>query len=77
MRWAGHVARMGDGIKTYKFLLGKPERKYPRGRRKRRCDDNIIRDLKKVGYEGDWKALAQDRVTWYAYVLTAINLQVS
>ena len=39
--------------------------------------DNIIRDLKEVDYEGDWKALAQDRLTWCAYVLAAMNLRVA
>ena len=41
-----------------------------------RWEDNIIWDLKQVGYEGDWKALAEDRVTWRAYVLAAMNLRV-
>jgi hypothetical protein len=27
MRWAGHVARMGEGIKVYRVLVGKPEGK--------------------------------------------------
>jgi hypothetical protein len=29
MRWAGHVARMGEGGKVYRLLVGKPERKIP------------------------------------------------
>ena len=36
----------------------------------------IIRDLKEVDCEGDWKTLAWNRVTWRAFVLEAINLQV-
>ena len=47
-----------------------------RGRPKIRCEDNIIRDLKEVDYEGDWKTLAQDRVTWRAYVLMAMNIRI-
>ena len=46
------------------MLLGKPEGKCPRGRPKMRWEDNITWDLKKVDYEGDWKTLAQDRMTW-------------
>ena len=32
MRWAGHVARMGEGRGVYRILVGKPERKKPYGR---------------------------------------------
>jgi hypothetical protein len=32
MRWAGHVARMGEERKLYKVLVGKPEGKRPLGR---------------------------------------------
>ena len=49
---------MGDGRRTHKFLVGKPESKHPRGRPKIRWEYNIIRDLKEVDYEGDWKAFA-------------------
>ena len=41
-----------------------------------RWEHNIIWDLKAIDYEGDWKTLAQDRMTWRTYVLEAINLQV-
>ena len=58
LRWAGHVARIGDGRRAYKILLGKPDGTRQRGRPKIRWDDNIIRDLKEVDYEGDWKTLA-------------------
>ena len=76
LRWAGQVARMGDGGRAHKLLLGKPVGNRPH-RLKIRWEDNIIWSLKKIGYEGDWKTLAQNRVTWHAYVLTAMNLQVS
>jgi hypothetical protein len=36
MRWTGHVARMGEERKVYKVLVGKPERKRPLGRPRRR-----------------------------------------
>jgi hypothetical protein len=32
MRWAGHVALMGEDRKVYKVLVGKPEGKRPLGR---------------------------------------------
>jgi len=41
MRWAGHVARMGDGRGVYRVLVGKPEGKRPLGRPRRRWEDNI------------------------------------
>jgi hypothetical protein len=41
MRWAGHVARMGEERKMYKVLVGKPEGKRPLGRPRRRCEDGI------------------------------------
>jgi hypothetical protein len=39
MRWAGHVARMGKGRGVYRVLVGKPERKRPHGRPRRRWED--------------------------------------
>ena len=45
MRWAGHVARMGERKGVYRVLVGKPEGKRPLGRPKRRWEDNIKMDL--------------------------------
>jgi hypothetical protein len=45
MRWAGHVARMGDKRNVYRLLIGKPEGKRPLGRPRRRWIDNIKMDL--------------------------------
>jgi hypothetical protein len=42
MRWAGHVARMGEGRGEHRVLVGKPERTRPLGRPRRRWDDNFI-----------------------------------
>jgi len=62
MRWAGHVARMGEKRGAYSVLVGKPEEKRPLGRPRRRWEDNIKMDLQKVGFGGrDWIELAQDR----------------
>jgi len=41
MRWAGHVARMGEERKVYKVLVGKPEGKSPLGRSRRRWEDGV------------------------------------
>jgi hypothetical protein len=41
MRWAGRVARMGEERVVHRVLVGKPERKRPLGRPRRRWEDNI------------------------------------
>ena len=48
MRWAGHVARMGEGRGVHRVLVGKPEGKRPLGRPRRRWEDNIKMDLQEV-----------------------------
>ena len=45
MRWAGHVALMGERRGVYRVLVGKPEGKRPLGRPRRRWEDNIKMDL--------------------------------
>jgi hypothetical protein len=58
MRWAGHVARMGEGRGMYRVLVGKPEGKGPLGRPRRRWVDNIRMDLQEVEYgHVDWIGL--------------------
>jgi hypothetical protein len=49
MRWAGHVARIGEGRGVYRVLVGKPEGKRPLGRPRCRREDNIKVDLQEVG----------------------------
>jgi len=49
MRWAGHVAHMGERRGVYKVLVGKPKRKRSLGRPRRRWEDNIKMDLQEVG----------------------------
>jgi len=62
MRWAGHVARMGEVRGVHRVLVGKPEGKRPLGRPIRRRQDNFKMDLQEVGgCRGDWMELAQDR----------------
>jgi hypothetical protein len=52
MRWAGHVARMEKKVIAYRILVGKPERRRPRGRPRRRWVDNIKMDLRETGWDG-------------------------
>jgi hypothetical protein len=70
MRWAGHVARMGEDRKVYKVLMGKPEGKRPLGRPRRRWEDGVRLDLRVTGLGCvDW-----DR--WRAVVSAVTNLRV-
>jgi hypothetical protein len=65
MRWAGHVARMGEGRNVCRVLVGKPEGKRPLGRPMRRCEDGIKMDLREIGWGSvEWIQLAQDRDRW-------------
>ena len=76
MRWAGHVARMGEERGTYKVLVGKPEGKTPLGRPRRRWVDNIRMDLQEVGCGYvDWIGLAQGRDGWLRFVSALMNLR--
>ena len=71
MRWAGHVARMGEDRGVQRVLVGKPEGKRPLRRPRRRWEDNIKMVLQEVGGgRGDWMELAQDRDRWRALVGT-------
>jgi hypothetical protein len=77
MRWAGHVARMGEERKVYKVLAGKPEGKRPLGRPRRKWEDGIRMDLREIGLGVvDWIRLAQDRDQWRAVVSAVMNLRV-
>jgi hypothetical protein len=73
MRWAGHVARMGEKKSAYRFLVGKAE-----GRPRRRWVDNIRMGLGEMGWgDMDWIGLAQDRNRWRGLVNAVLNLRVS
>ena len=77
MRWAGHVARMGEERGVYRVFVGKSEGKRPLGRPRRRWVDNIRIDLQEVrcGHV-DWIGLAQDRDSWRTLVSAVMNLGV-
>jgi hypothetical protein len=77
MRWAGHVARMGEMWNVYRLLVGKPEGKRPLGRSRHSWIDNIKMDFSEIGLSVvDWIGLAQDRYSWRALVNSVMNLRV-
>jgi hypothetical protein len=62
MRWAGHVARMGEERGAYRMLVGRTERRRPLGRPRRRWEDDIKMDLQEVGWRGAWTGLTWLRI---------------
>jgi len=75
MRWAGHVARIGEERGVYRVLVGKPE--GPLGRPRRRWADNSRMDLQEVGcVYMDWIGLTQDRDGWRTLLSAVMNLRV-
>jgi len=76
---------MGEEKGVYRFLLGKPERKRPLGRPRRRWVDNIRTDLQEVGGRRwdvgsgyvDWIGLAQDRDRWWTLMSAVMNFRGS
>jgi hypothetical protein len=70
LRWAGRVARVGKRRGSYRYLVGKPERRRPLGITRRRWEDNIKIYLREVGWGRamDWINLAHDRDRWQALV---------
>ena len=77
MRWAGHVAHMGERRGIYRVLVGKREGKRPLGTPRHRWEDNIKMNLQEVECGGmDLIELAQDRDRWRALVNAVVNLRV-
>jgi hypothetical protein len=69
VRWAGHIARMGEKRNPYRLLVGKSEGRRPLGRSRRRWVDNIRMALGGMGWgDVDWIGLAKDRNRWRAIV---------
>ena len=76
LRWAVHVARMEEGRSPFKMLIGKPKRKRPLGRPRRRWEDNIRMDLEGIRINaGNWVDSAQNWNYWRALVNAALNLR--
>jgi hypothetical protein len=65
MRWAGHVARMGEGRNVVQGFDGKARRKKTTWKTKCRWEGRIKMDLREIGWGGvEWIHLAQDRDRW-------------
>jgi hypothetical protein len=76
MRWAVHVARMGENRNANRILVGKPEGRRPLGRPRRKWVDNIKMDLREIEWGGvDWVDLAKDRDHWRDFVNWVMNLR--
>jgi hypothetical protein len=76
MRWAGPVARLGEGRGVYRVLVGRPKGKRPLGRPRRKWEDNIKMYLMEIWIDGaNWIQLAQDSVQWRAFVNAVMNLR--
>jgi hypothetical protein len=70
IRWAGHVARMGEKRNACRLLVGKPQGKRPLRRPRRKWVD-----LLEIGWGGvDWIGLAQDRDRWRVLVKAVMKL---
>jgi hypothetical protein len=76
MRWAGHVARIGERRGIYRVLVGKAEGKRPLGRHRGRWEDNIKMTFQKWVWEYDWIDPAYYRDRWQALVSAVLNLRV-
>jgi hypothetical protein len=76
MRWAGHVARVGEKRGAYRILVGRPEGRRPLGRPRRRWEDNIKMHMQEVGWCMDWIELAQDRDGSRPVVNAVMNFRV-
>jgi hypothetical protein len=78
MRWAGHVACMGEVKGAYNILVGRPEGRRPVGRPRHSWEDNIKIDLREIGFgDVDWIHWAQDSDRWWALVNKVMNLRVA
>jgi hypothetical protein len=76
IRWAEHVARMGERRGLFRILLGKHERKKLLWRPRRSWEDNVKMDLQELGCGGmDWIELAQDWNRRRTLVNAVMNLR--
>jgi hypothetical protein len=73
----GTCGTHGERRSVDRVSVGRPEGKRPLGRPRHRWEDNIKMDLREIGIDGaNWIRLAQDRVQWWAFVVTVMNLRV-
>jgi len=76
MRWARHIARIGERRGLYRLLVKKPEGKKPLRRPRHRWEANIKRYIQKVGFGGvDWIELVQDREIWRTHLNAVMNFR--
>jgi hypothetical protein len=78
MRWAGHVARIGEGRGVYSVLVGRPEGTKPPGRPRSRWRIILSKMAPtEIGIDvANWIRLAQDRVQWRPFVNAVMNLRI-
>jgi hypothetical protein len=76
MRWAGHVAHIGEKRGAYNILVGKSEGRRQLGKPRHRWKDNIRMDLQEMGCGMHWSELAQDRDRWHDLVNVVMNIRV-
>jgi hypothetical protein len=77
MRWAGHVAFLGEKRNAYRILARKLERKRPLERPRHRCENNIKMDFREMAWGStDWNDLAWDREKWRDTVNIVMNFWV-
>jgi hypothetical protein len=77
LRWAVHVACIGEERNLYRLLVGKPEGKRLLERPRCRWEDGIRMDQREIGWGSiKWIYLAQDRGRWRALVNTVMKLRV-
>jgi hypothetical protein len=75
---AGPCSKYGEERGAYRILVGRPERRKPLRRPRRRLEDNIIMDLQEVRCGVmDWSDMARDRDRWRAVVSAVMDLRVS
>ena len=68
---------MGEERRVYRIFVGKPKRRRPLGRPRRRWVDNIRMDLQGMGCGyTDWIGLNQDRDRWRTLVSVVMNLRI-
>jgi hypothetical protein len=61
MRWAEHVARIGEGRNVYRVLVGKPKGRSPQERPRHRWECGIKMDLREIGW-GVWSGFTWLRI---------------
>ena len=77
LRWAEHVARMGERRGAYRVLVGIPEGRRPLGRPKRSWEVILKCICEEWNDSLDWIELAQNKDRWLAVVNAVMNIRVA